>query len=167
MKRWCLVIALATACSHAPRRSDEPRDDGTPRAAREPAAVSATPIGVPAAGTAVCGRRAHDKIVARKSTYTYEATCDQRQTTWANVPHEHRACSTDADCVAVLRNANCDVFPLAKSAENLPEYAQGPCVAPTQGFCAGDPPTATCVAGCCNLTGMYPWGAIEVAYPRP
>ena len=115
----------------------------------------------------VCGRRASEKVIAKKSLFTYDANCSERETTWANVPHEHRVCASDADCTVALHNANCDVIPLAKSAANRKEYAAGPCGNPAQGMCAGAVPTAKCVAGCCNLPrAMDRWGTHAVEYPR-
>ncbi|HEX5058454.1 MAG TPA: hypothetical protein VFV99_03795 [Kofleriaceae bacterium] len=115
----------------------------------------------------VCGRRATETVIAKKSQFTYEASCNQRETTWANVAHEHRTCASDADCVVVPFNAQCDTFPLAKSAATRNEYAQGPCGNPAQGFCAGQLPAAKCVAGCCNLDrAIDRWGTLPVEYPK-
>jgi len=106
-------------------------------------------------------------VIAKKSSFTYEASCNQRETTWANVPHEHRICASDSDCVVVVYNAQCDLFPLAKSAATRKEYAQGPCGNPAQGMCAGAMPGAKCVEGCCNLSrAIDRWGTREVAYPK-
>jgi hypothetical protein len=134
-------------------------------------APTACPGGAPPAfmtkQAPVCGRRATQKVIAKKSQYTYEATCNQRETTWANVPHEHRTCAVDADCVVAAHNANCDLFPLAKTAANRKDYAQGPCGNPAQGMCAGAMPDVKCIAGCCNLSRASDrWGTREVAYPQ-
>jgi hypothetical protein len=131
---------------------------------------TACPSGAPPAfmtKPAICGRRAIEKVVAKTSQFTYDATCNQRETTWANVPHNDRVCASDADCVVALHNANCDAFPLAKSAATRKEYAQGPCGNPAQGMCAGAVPAAKCVAGCCNLSrAMERWGTRAVEFPK-
>jgi len=158
MQRWSTVVWFAVSCSGtSPQQSSRPESPPV-------AAIDAAPA--KPAGTAICGRRANEKVIARKSDHGYDASCDTRQTTWANVPHEHRTCSTDADCVVVLFNANCDQLPLAKSAASRNEYSEGPCSNPAQGMCAGAVPAAKCASGCCNLAGLDRWGTIDVAYPK-
>src|SRR5262245_5915735 len=154
MSTWQVTVAIVigTSCSGTPQPS-QPRPSAP--------AGSAAAVHAP-----VCGRRSTEQVIAQTSPFTYDASCNQRETTWANVPHEHRTCTSDADCVVVLHNANCDAFPLAKSAEKHPDYARGPCGNPAQGFCAGASHAAKCIEGCCNLTReMDRWGTREVAYP--
>lgn len=114
-----------------------------------------------------CGRRSTEPIVKRTVTYVQEPDrnrCSGIATKWANVAHEERSCTTDADCALVSRG--CFLAGLTKTAAALPKYADQPCGNPAAGMCAPQNEQVHCTAGCCILTGMSPFGTTDAAYPK-
>ena len=114
----------------------------------------------------VCGRRANEPVVPTRSrNMSGNATCDRIATEWANVLHEERACTSDADCTVVTGDGGCQNVAIAKSALKRKALQTAPCGAPGSGACAGAP-AVRCVQGCCALSNGS-WGTGEVAYPKP
>lgn len=127
-----LVVAAALACG--PRAGAEAPGSGGP--------------------ARVCGRLPHQPVVAKTWQYADiagpNATCDRAETTWANVPHDDRACAVDLDCAAVLDPEGCSYRGLNREAAGEPEYAVVGCGHPAAGVCLQQTFVARCVAGCCE-----------------
>jgi hypothetical protein len=102
----------------------------------------------------VCGRLPAQPVAPRRWQYEGVAgpspSCDRAETTWANVPHDDRACLVDLDCAAVLEPGGCSYGPLNREAALRPEYAPVGCGDPRAGACPQQTPVARCVAGCCE-----------------
>ncbi|MBI4699926.1 MAG: hypothetical protein HY744_01965 [Deltaproteobacteria bacterium] len=122
----------------------------------EPFAPAPTPFASPPPppGGRACGRLPHEPVRPLRwewsGTNLGPASCDQAETVWGNVPHEHRACQADADCVVVSGNGGCFNAALTRAAASLPDYQQLPCGNPAAGACAAAPRRAVCAAGCCE-----------------
>lgn len=136
--RVALVVAAALACGGA--RSGVRGE-------------AAGPSGSGGAAS-VCGRLPGQPVVAKTWQYASvagpSAECDRAETTWANVPHEDRACRVDLDCGAVLDPSGCSYRGLTRDAAMRPEYAPVGCGHPAAGACVQQTPVARCVAGCCE-----------------
>jgi hypothetical protein len=114
-----------------------------------------------------CGRKQNEPIVQKPASYVRApdlARCSAIETKWANVPHEDRACTSDADCAKVVDG--CFIKVLNKKAQALPKYADQPCPNPAAGMCSPSNDPVRCASGCCILEGSSPFGTIDTAYPK-
>ena len=114
-----------------------------------------------------CGRRANERVVAVETQYVEardRPRCSAIDTTWANVPHEDRACTADSDCGLV--EVGCFHTSLTRKALKLAKYANAPCPNPAAGACRQSTNSVRCQSGCCVMGGDSPFGTIDFAYPK-
>ncbi|MBI4700002.1 MAG: hypothetical protein HY744_02360 [Deltaproteobacteria bacterium] len=148
------ALVLAGCESHRPARMTPGYRPGPGPSPWAPASATVASPPAPPGGRA-CGRLAHEPVRPLRSPWSGtggvgSTDCDRLETVWGNVPHEHRACQADADCVVVTGNGNCFSAVLSRRAAGLPDYREFTCVNPLSGACAGVPQHAECAAGCCE-----------------
>ena len=102
-------------------------------------------------GSSACGRLPSEAIRPQQwpspERWARRPECERVATVWASIPHEHRVCRVDQDCVGVARL--CYVEALNRTAATRPEYRHRPCADPAMGECPSTPPQAVCQQGCC------------------
>ena len=122
----------------------------SPTIAAPPTSPTPRPTAAPAKAPPAhaCGRLPGDPLRHNDQGWG-NTSCQTIADTWANVPHEHRTCVVDADCVVI--GANCFVDTLNQAASKRSEYASQPCADPRSGQCPTRLSTAACRDGCCVI----------------
>ncbi len=95
-----------------------------------------------------CGRAEDAPVVRQRWPHGSSDLCDAALTTWFNVPHADRSCTSDADCVLVA--GSCFVDTLNRAAKAKVKYSQLPCANPAAGACTPWDAEARCRGGCCT-----------------